>query len=193
MHTRPRRRLRLPSPSMMVALIALFVALGGTSYAVTKLPNNSVGTAQLKNNAVTAAKVKNGSLLAADFKAGQLPAGQQGPPGPAGPAGPAGAQGEKGVVGSTIVYRDDVDVADGQYKEEFVRCENGKTALSGGANISNGTHGDARLNVSRPTDNDGNVLANGSTSFTRWKAGAYNPPAGDATSFTLRVWVICAA
>ena len=36
---RPHR----PSPSMAVALIALFVALGGTGYAVTKLPSKSVG------------------------------------------------------------------------------------------------------------------------------------------------------
>jgi hypothetical protein len=38
-----------------VALLALFVALGGTSMAATNalLPKNSVGTAQLKNGAVT--------------------------------------------------------------------------------------------------------------------------------------------
>jgi len=48
---------------MVVALIALFVALGGTSYAaITALPAHSVGTAQLKNKAVTAAKIKNGSI-----------------------------------------------------------------------------------------------------------------------------------
>lgn len=28
-------RLRLPSPALVIAVIALFVALGGTSYAVT--------------------------------------------------------------------------------------------------------------------------------------------------------------
>ena len=45
-----------PSPAMVVSLIALFVALGGTSYAaITAVPKNSVGTPQLKNGAVTAA------------------------------------------------------------------------------------------------------------------------------------------
>lgn len=188
----PTRRW-LPSPALVISLVALFVALGGTGYAVTQLPKNSVGTTQLKNNAVTTAKVANGSLLRGDFKAGQLPAGPTGPAGPAGAAGAAGPAGPAGVVGGTIVYRDNVDVADGQYQEEFVRCENGKTALSGGANISNGAHGDAKLNVSRPTDDAGVVLDNGSTAFKRWKAGAYNPAGGDATTFTLRVWVICAA
>jgi hypothetical protein len=65
------RRLR-PSPAMIVAFIALFVAIGGSSYAVTRLPSGSVGTKQLKKNAVTGAKVKNGSLTAADIKVSSL-------------------------------------------------------------------------------------------------------------------------
>lgn len=90
----PTPHRRLPSPAMAVAVIALFVALTGTGYAVTQLPKNSVGTAQLKNNAVTTVKVKNGTLVKADFKTGQLT------PGPAGPAGPAGPQGEPGQTGT---------------------------------------------------------------------------------------------
>ena len=57
-----RRRWRAPSPSMIVACIALFVALGGTSYAAVTLPANSVGTTQLKNSAVTGDKVKTATL-----------------------------------------------------------------------------------------------------------------------------------
>ena len=63
-----RRRLRAPSPAMLVACIALFVALGGTSYAAIVLPANSVGTKQIKNNAVTAAKIKNATLTGAKIK-----------------------------------------------------------------------------------------------------------------------------
>jgi hypothetical protein len=70
-----------------VAYLALFVALGGTSYAAVALPKNSVGAAQIKKDAVRSGDVKNGSLAAADFKAGQLPAGASGPTGPQGPAG----------------------------------------------------------------------------------------------------------
>jgi hypothetical protein len=40
-----------------VAYLALFVALGGTSYAVSSLPPNSVGTAQLRPGAVLAQDV----------------------------------------------------------------------------------------------------------------------------------------
>ncbi|MFN8215592.1 MAG: hypothetical protein U0R71_03255 [Solirubrobacterales bacterium] len=70
----------------VVACLALFIALGGASYAAFKLPPNSVGTKQLKKGAVTGAKIKPGSLLAKNFKKGQLPAGPPGPPGPAGGA-----------------------------------------------------------------------------------------------------------
>jgi hypothetical protein len=100
---------RRPSPAMLVALLALFVALGGSSYAALQLPNNSVGSKKLKNNAVTTKKikngavnsnkVKNGSLLSADFKSGQLPAGPRGPQGERGERGERGLQGEVGPPG----------------------------------------------------------------------------------------------
>ena len=55
-----KRRLRGPSPALVIALIALFVALGGTSFAaINALPKNSVGAKQLKKNAVTGVKIKN--------------------------------------------------------------------------------------------------------------------------------------
>ena len=65
---RKRRWLRAPSPAMIVACVALFVALGGTSYAAIKLPANSVGTKQIKNSAVTGAKVKDATLTGAKVK-----------------------------------------------------------------------------------------------------------------------------
>lgn len=55
-----------------LALLALFVALGGVSYAAVKLPANSVGTRQLKANSVIGSKVKNGSLTGADVNASSL-------------------------------------------------------------------------------------------------------------------------
>jgi hypothetical protein len=54
------RKLRAPSPALVISLIALFVALGGTTYAATSLPAGSVGTKQLKNGAVTASKIHHG-------------------------------------------------------------------------------------------------------------------------------------
>jgi len=62
--THKRRWLRFPSPAMIVACAALFVALGGTSYAVVTLGPDSVGTDNLKDGAVTNAKIAAGSVSA---------------------------------------------------------------------------------------------------------------------------------
>ncbi len=51
----PRTRHR-PSPALVVAMLALFIALGGTTYALT-IPRNSVGEPQLKDRAVSGRKV----------------------------------------------------------------------------------------------------------------------------------------
>ncbi len=55
-------RLRRPRPALIVSVVALFVALGGTAYAGFSVPKNSVGTKQLKNDAVTTKKLKNGAV-----------------------------------------------------------------------------------------------------------------------------------
>ncbi len=86
------KRLRPRSAYDVIALLALFVALSGSAYAIGK---KTVGTKQLKPNAVTSPKVKNASLLGKDFAPGQLPVGPQGPQGAPGQPGtassPAGA------------------------------------------------------------------------------------------------------
>src|SRR4051812_44075450 len=90
-----RLAVRRPSPAMVVALLALFVAMGGTGYAALKLPKDSVGAKQIKRNAVKTSKVKNRSLLAEDFRLGQLPRGARGPRGIAATPNPNAANSDK--------------------------------------------------------------------------------------------------
>jgi hypothetical protein len=90
----------------VMATAAMFIALGGGSYAALKLPANSVGAKQLRRDAVTSSKVKNGSLLRSDFKVGQVPAGPQGPAGPTGSPGPTGAPGPVGPSNAYAAVRD---------------------------------------------------------------------------------------
>lgn len=100
-------RLR-PSPSSVLAVLALIAALGGTGYAAFRLPKGSVGTSQLKDGAVTARKVRLHSLLAVDFKPGQLRSGANGTTGgngAAGGQGPAGTQGAPGPAGAAGTAR----------------------------------------------------------------------------------------
>jgi hypothetical protein len=83
----------------VIATLALFIALGGGSYAAVQLSKGQVKARHIAKNAVNSAKVKDGSLLAKDFRLGQLPEGRQGPAGPAGPQGPKGAKGDTGPQG----------------------------------------------------------------------------------------------
>ena len=46
----------------VVAYLALFVALGGSSYAAFSLPAGSVGTSQLKNHSITPIKFNSGKI-----------------------------------------------------------------------------------------------------------------------------------
>jgi hypothetical protein len=88
-----------PTPAMIVALIALFVALGGGAYAALKLPKNSVGAAQLKKSAVTPAKLSPTAKTALSTPGPKGSAGARGPEGPRGAEGPRGDSGPKGESG----------------------------------------------------------------------------------------------
>lgn len=101
-----------------IALLALFVALGGTAFAATALPKNSVGSKQLKANAVTSAKIKKATIVGSDVKNGSLTGaafaggtaglkgdtGAQGPQGAVGAQGPQGPQGVQGAAGTARAY-----------------------------------------------------------------------------------------
>jgi hypothetical protein len=59
-----------PSPALMVAFLALFVAMGGVGYAALKLRPNSVKTRNIKDQAVTAPKLADGAITSAKLAAG---------------------------------------------------------------------------------------------------------------------------
>src|SRR5829696_6741477 len=62
-----RSRVALPSPSMAVALTALFVALGGVGYAAAV-----IGSAQIKNNSVQSKDIRNRTISGKDVKGNSL-------------------------------------------------------------------------------------------------------------------------
>jgi len=90
----------------VASFLALFVALGGASYAATQLPKNSVGTSQLKNSAVTPAK------LSSSAKSGFT--GPQGPKGPKGDQGPKGEPGQNGSPETPQQVLEKVKQVDGE-------------------------------------------------------------------------------
>lgn len=89
----------------VMATGAMFIALGGASYAAIKLPANSVGSRQLKRQAVTPTKVSPKTV--ALFKGQKGDTGPKGAPCPASdPAcvGPRGATGATGPPGSSAQF-----------------------------------------------------------------------------------------
>jgi hypothetical protein len=70
----------------VMATIAVFIALGGASYAALKLPKNSVGTKQLKKGAVSLDKIKRSAQTSLKGQQGEK--GEQGLQGPKGDQGP---------------------------------------------------------------------------------------------------------
>jgi hypothetical protein len=76
-----------------VAYLALFFALGGTSFAaVQALPKNSVGSPQIKNRSIQKIDISGRTVAALH--------GARGARGPVGPTGPTGATGATGAAGA---------------------------------------------------------------------------------------------
>lgn len=76
-------RLRKPTPSFVVAVAALMVSLGGTSYAVAQLGsadirNDSLRSADIKNNSLKGKDIRDGSVRGKDLAPGAVKDGEDG-------------------------------------------------------------------------------------------------------------------
>jgi hypothetical protein len=187
----------------VVAYLALFVALGGSSYAAVKIngksiKNGSIPGAKLEQRTITAlnvakktltgTEIRDGSLLAADFKAGELRAGPQGPQGARGDNGVPGPKGDTGAPGSngaTNVVVRTVAAVHPTGQSSVAACNPGERATGGGGAIT--SPGDT-INSSVP------YFFNGTT-YTAATAGQ-TPNAwfiGTNASLNPPVWVVCAS
>ena len=192
--------------STVVAYLALFVALGGTSYAATQLDRNSVRSKHIRNgqvtradlarNAVNSSKVGDGSLLAQDFAAGQLPQGARGAQGLQGAQGPQGIQGPAGVIGDITVQRANVNLPAGPGANQpgaeidgFATCPAGQRIIGGSVNTS--SPAGATVLISRPaTDTVGNGgIPDNGDAFAAWKGTARTET---NVAASMRVFAFCA-
>jgi hypothetical protein len=117
-----RLRPKAPSPALIISVIALFVALGGTGYAAA-----TIGTAQIKNKAVTnpklaplsvgLQKIRNGAIDTTKIGAGQVRAGN--------------------LASTTQVFSAPVAIAAGGNAVAVATCPAGTRVLSGGGNGGN--------------------------------------------------------
>ncbi len=130
----------------VTASIALFIALGGTSYAAVNLPRNSVGAKHLRSESVRSSEVRDGSLEARDLsrraraalRRQPVSAGTQGPS-----ATPQGSPAVTRTGDRPIVYKaaagrvpvalaDDTSIAAGS-----VSCDAGQQVTGGGVKLEN--------------------------------------------------------
>ncbi len=158
--------MRKPSPALVIACLALFMALGGTGYAATQLPSSK------------------GQATASS-------AGKRGPRGFRGRRGPRGPQGLQGVPGpagndafGTLVYRAGaaVEIANGEQGFVTAQCEAGFHATGGGVIASAEVPGE-EVNSSYPSK------ASGEPSNTGWSAFVDNETGNPQTA---QAYAICA-
>jgi hypothetical protein len=181
----------------VTATVALFVALGGTSYAAASLTGADVRTGSVRggdvrNGSLAGRDVGNGSLAARDLRDGSLTSADLGSLSrsdfaglpPAGPAGPAGLPGPAGGVDVVVRRAPDVLLKPRDARDVTASCAPGEVVVGGGAGHS-GTKDDlVSITLSEPVALDG-------APATGWRAIGDNALLSDVDR-VLRVHVLCA-
>ena len=159
-------RLRRPSPSMAVSIMALLVASTGTSYATgligsDDIRNNSIQSKDVKDgslkgrdikgDSIGSNKIRNGSLKERDFQDGVLKAG------PAGPAG-VGRWALVDATGAIIAQSGGFSVTAGYVTTPA--AANGNVYIDAGENLANNGV-IATIALQNTADLDGDMVMNG--------------------------------
>ena len=186
----------------VMATLAVFIALGGSSYAALRITGKNVPKDALtgartsrtytgrdvRNNSLTGADVKNlttvdvsnGSLRAEDFAPGQLPSGPKGDPGERGPRGATSVV-VRTTDGGSVIFDTDSDAI-------AAMCGPGERATGGGGQFSVPDSGDVVIRSS-PANAAGTIAVAGEIPVG-WVTRLHN--GGTAADF-VRAYVVCAA
>lgn len=174
----------------VMSTLALFVALGGVSYAAVRLPAGSVGTKQLRDGSVTPAKLSRSAVTSLRGKQG--PRGTQGPQGTPGLQGPAGAAGPAGMSGLDLrwfKHTAELNRASNMQTVD-IRCDPGWVPVSGGWGLGAIGLGDEVIG-STPTLPGIGPTGGDNGNFSGWST-TFSPAPGPGT-LTVDVHVLCAA
>ena len=160
---------------MLVAILALFLAVGGVGYAAT-----TIGSAQIKNNSIRSADVRDGTLAPKDLSpktrsviraanGARGRTGARGLEGATGPVGPAAAAGATNVVART----NSVSVPAVSTGSAIVQCLPGERATGGGGGLPAGA-GTRILVQSGPIDISGSLPIAAGSVPTGWRVDVDN-------------------
>lgn len=187
----------------VMATVALFVALGGVSYATLKLERNSVKARHIAPNAVRASEiakrsvgteeVSNGSLLSEDFRiaprgvrGARGDRGSTGPPGARGPAGPHGTDGVNAATNALVRLGTSFQATPGDGTLLQTACLDGERAIGGGASTVPATFSpDADVRSSFPSPATPGAIP------TSWSVGVQNTGTTGAASVSFQSYAVC--
>ncbi|MGH2959470.1 MAG: hypothetical protein ACRDKE_07675 [Solirubrobacterales bacterium] len=166
-----------PSPSMVVAIIALVVALSGSAYAAVTINGKNI-----KKGTVASKQIKNGTIVKADLNKKLSVTGPQGP------------QGVPGAAGATSVSKyvwHSEDVGNNIFEDRDIQCTPGEKLVGGGAGWE---EDDGDKEIAGTVSYSGPVIptgdpASGATPATGWGAAGQNT-SGGARDF--EVFALCA-
>jgi hypothetical protein len=181
----------------VMATVALFVALGGSSYAALRIGRNSIRAreiapnavhrSELANRSVGTGEIVNGTLLAEDFRIS--PRGVKGPKGdrgPTGPAGPRGVVGPQGTVNAVIRVGSMLNTAPGESGTVQADCQSGERAVGGGAApLDPSFASDASIMSSVPSP----TIAGSAP--TSWLVGVKNTAVSGGPNVTFESYAVC--
>jgi hypothetical protein len=171
--------MKRPSPALVLACIAVFLAATGGAVAGVQINGK-----QIKDGSITGKDIKNDSLTGTDIKGDT-----RGPEGPRGPQGPPGAQGPQGPAGGlaassagvAVTYRSaEATIAPEDFKPVVATCPAGQAPVGG--SYTSLPYG-VRVIDERPVESDAGVM-NG------WGAFVDN---GSEETYQLTVFVACVA
>ena len=154
------------TPSMAIAILALFIALSGTAVAASRYIITS--SSQIKPGAIALQNISLGARVSLK--------GSAGPPGPAG----------TNALANTTVYSHSAPVPANQYFYYFVLCPSGERAISGGATTSSSF---AVINESFPIDTNGNPVTDNGALAAGWRTQVYN---SGGTQLQVTYYAMCA-
>jgi hypothetical protein len=179
--------IRRPSAALVVALVALFAALGGTGYAAATLSGRDIQRRSIPANRVVPNALGGGQID--ESRLGPVPVAQQALTAQTAQNAQQlqGRDATRFLANSVRVETNQVNVANNAAITVTASCLPSEKGIGGGAawmivNSDNATEFDAQLNASFP------LPASGAGEITGWRAAGVNR-AGSARG--LRVYAIC--
>ena len=156
-----RRRIRAPGHATVVAYLALFIALGGTAYAVNTVRSEDIVDGQVRNadlakGAVTSSKIARGAV------------------------------GARQLAKVTVQKEISTSVEQGHVVGKAAYCPSKEKAIAGGTSPA----GSATVLVSRPVKSGGSSKGPVSGEGLRGWFGLIRQN-GNSTTDAVQVWVVC--